>query len=155
MLLFVVFKMFKKGLTHRSRTKEMNKVIIFEIFHKIIEEHSYNQVKMCLLERNRLFDRNIHDYVHFEKKVREWLSSNLGVEISEDLFLVSKNMNDLLNNIADCKRRFLIPAAICSKYNFNKEWSKAGSGVSRLIYLIRGFISNIPSDRDILGITED
>ena len=37
MLLIVVFKMFQRGLTHRVRAREMNKVIIFEIFHKIIE----------------------------------------------------------------------------------------------------------------------
>ena len=62
-------------------------------------------------------------------------------------------MNELLSNLSDCKRRFLIPLSVCTKYNFNKEWSKAGGGVSRLIFLIRGFISNIPSDRNIIGIS--
>lgn len=38
MLLGVIYKMFRSGLTYQNRTREVNKVILYEIFSNLVEE---------------------------------------------------------------------------------------------------------------------
>ena len=80
---------------------------------------------------------------------------HLGVEIDNELFSDCRCMNELINGLADNRKRFIIPEAICFRYGFNKEWSSSGSTLYRLFLIAYGFILNIPSDRNIIGITQD
>jgi|JI9StandDraft_1071089.scaffolds.fasta_scaffold672585_1 hypothetical protein len=61
-------------------------------------------------------------------------------------------MNDLITALADCRKRLVIPEAICRRYKFNLEWSQEKTGVGKVLLLIYGFILSSPSDRNILGI---
>ena len=78
-LLYAIFKMFKRGLSHRQRTKELNKVILVEIFQKLIDENNIIEAKAWMVNRNIPYTRQSYDYINFQKKIREWMSLNLGV----------------------------------------------------------------------------
>lgn len=56
-LLLVVYKMFRRGLTHRVRTREINKYILMEIFQNLVEEFNLPEMKSFILEQNKPFDR--------------------------------------------------------------------------------------------------
>ena len=64
-------------------------------------------------------------------------------------------MNELITAIADCKKRFVIPLNICKKYRLNKEWSSSGNTLTRIIFILYGFVLNVPSDRNIIGIVNE
>lgn len=62
-------------------------------------------------------------------------------------------MNDLLSIFSDYRRRYVIPEEICKKYKFNLEWSQSLNGLTKGLIKVYGFIYNVPSDRNILGLT--
>ena len=76
-----LFKFFKKGLSHHLRTRELNKVILFEIIHRIIEENGLTEAKAWMLNRNIPYNKNGYEYSNFEKKVKEWMGTHLAVDI--------------------------------------------------------------------------
>jgi hypothetical protein len=64
-------------------------------------------------------------------------------------------MNEVINYLSDCKKRFIIPEEVCHRYRFNIEWSQTVSSLGRLLIQIYGFIMNTPSDRNVLGIKNE
>jgi len=61
-------------------------------------------------------------------------------------------MNDMLEALSHCSRRFLIKEEICLKYKFNLEWSRGVSSLTKALMVAYGFLLNIPSDRNIRGV---
>lgn len=57
LLLGAVYKMFRRGLNHRTRTREINKYILMEIFQNLVEEFNLVEIKAFIIEPNKLFDR--------------------------------------------------------------------------------------------------
>ena len=59
-------------------------------------------------------------------------------------------MDDFIGSLAECRRRLVLPEAMCHKYKFSLEWSKSLNIVTRGLIVLYGFVINIPSDRAML-----
>lgn len=77
MLLGVIFKLFRKGNKFHQRTREINKVIVYEILQNIAKEEHSILLKSWISDPLKPYDRKLSEYILFERRIKEWMGSHL------------------------------------------------------------------------------
>ena len=62
---------------------------------------------------------------------------------------MAKNIKELKSLLSLCKKRYKIPMMVCRKYELNEIFAYKESSFTKIVL---GFITIIPSDRNILGV---